>query len=854
MGGSSMQLRWILSLLLFYIVGITTPAAGQITSFPYTENFDGVAIPGVPLGWSVSGFVTYSSSPHSVPNCVSATGNRSQKMLMSPVFDFSGRLPDKLKFFEKRTGSASTYRMEVRVSTNGIDFETILARFDTITSTTSYIQRIIDLSTAGLQNQSNVQFRWIILADSTNNTGILRFDDITIDVAIAQDVGLIRFDVTPQNATRINPLSLLLQVKNYGIQAASNSSLQLYIDENCNGITEQLEEVAKRDINFIKAGDSLETSFEIAPLPAGEHRFIAVVNLSNDENRKNDTARSRIVVGNVLGDLLINEIMYAPVEDEPEWIELYNASSDIVNLKNWRISDNNVQTKSFITQSDIYLRPDSFVVIVKDTLSNNTGFRHIVANFSALNNTTQDAVVIFDASFNTIDSVSYYPSWGGKSGTSLERIELNSYSTSQENWRSSEDSLGSTPGQINSIARRDYDIEISSLKKNSLGVGEDYIPELTFSVRNVGKLDVDTLCIQFYSNSDRSGLVENSELLCEKIVIHKLTASDSVEITEALSQIRSGETNVIVYLNWWCDNRLRNNSASILVRMGYEPHSLVINEFIFDPLEGQNEWIELYNRSAQPIDSKFWTINDRPTTSGENLFTISQQSTIVQPGSILIVSADSSIFNLFPYLRQPDSPVNITILNKKGGFGWNSEGDQIVLKDLTQQTIDSIEYSTRWHHPDILDTKGRSLERINPAINTNDPRNWSTCTKLIGGTPGMQNSVHTSNTQTKTRISLTPNPFSPDGDGYQDFCSIQYNLKLMTSMVSIRIYDIKGRLVRTLSNREVIGSQGEIIWDGLDDRRQKVRIGVYIIYLEASEFFTGKNETAKAVAVVATKL
>ena len=76
----------------------------------------------------------------------------------------------------------------------------------------------------------------------------------------------------------------------------------------------------------------------------------------------------------------------------------------------------------------------------------------------------------------------------------------------------------------------------------------------------------------------------------------------------------------------------------------------------------------------------------------------------------------------------------------------------------------------------------------------------------------------------------------------------------MTSTVNLRIYDIKGRLIRTLANGELAGTQGDIVWDGFDDNKQRARIGVYVIYLEATDRSSGKVMTAKAVAVVATKL
>ena len=77
---------------------------------------------------------------------------------------------------------------------------------------------------------------------------------------------------------------------------------------------------------------------------------------------------------------------------------------------------------------------------------------------------------------------------------------------------------------------------------------------------------------------------------------------------------------------------------------------------------------------------------------------------------------------------------------------------------------------------------------------------------------------------------------------------------MMISTINIRIYDIKGRLIRTLANGELAGTQGEIIWNGLDENKQRARIGVYIVYLEGNDRSSGKVVSAKAVAVVAAKL
>jgi hypothetical protein len=56
--------------------------------------------------------------------------------------------------------------------------------------------------------------------------------------------------------------------------------------------------------------------------------------------------------------------------------------------------------------------------------------------------------------------------------------------------------------------------------------------------------------------------------------------------------------------------------------------------------------------------------------------------------------------------------------------------------------------------------------------------------------------------------------------------------------------------VRTLVNNQPSGSSGSIIFDGLDDEGNVLRIGIYIAYLEALNDNTGVVEILKTVFVV----
>jgi len=52
-------------------------------------------------------------------------------------------------------------------------------------------------------------------------------------------------------------------------------------------------------------------------------------------------------------------------------------------------------------------------------------------------------------------------------------------------------------------------------------------------------------------------------------------------------------------------------------------------------------------------------------------------------------------------------------------------------------------------------------------------------------------------------------------------------------VITIRIFDVKGRQVRFLQNNQPAAATGTVFWDGRDDEGLGCRVGVYIIMLEA---------------------
>ena len=92
-------------------------------------------------------------------------------------------------------------------------------------------------------------------------------------------------------------------------------------------------------------------------------------------------------------------------------------------------------------------------------------------------------------------------------------------------------------------------------------------------------------------------------------------------------------------------------------------------------------------------------------------------------------------------------------------------------------------------------------------------------------------------------VSNYPNPFNP-------FTNIVFTTTADAD-VSLRIYDVTGRLIRSMLDEQPMGAGLHILgWDGCADDGHKVASGVYFTAVSASDPFTGHNEKGGKKIVV----
>lgn len=137
-----------------------------------------------------------------------------------------------------------------------------------------------------------------------------------------------------------------------------------------------------------------------------------------------------------------------------------------------------------------------------------------------------------------------------------------------------------------------------------------------------------------------------------------------------------------------------------------------------------------------------------------------------------------------------------------------------------------------------LTAAGVQMEKNLAIFGSNeDMREW----EMLGGKVDTAKNLVTVNLNHLSRFALfeavarvaevrwSYNPFSPNGDGIADTTTISINLNGETEgQAKVEIFDLNGKLIRTLVHEESQSGHISIVWDGNDENGEQVSIGAYI--------------------------
>ncbi len=547
-------------------------------------------------------------------------------------------------------------------------------------------------------------------------------------------------------------------------------------------------------------------------------------------------------------DVVVSEIMYAPTPASNEFVELYNRSDKTIDLGALQYADVNRDFNA-IAPPLTPLAPDEYVVLVREAEAFAAAYPSVAFfapdGWDALNNGGDTVVLRHAPSATEVDAVPYASSWGGSDGRSLERIDPRGPSDRPSNFGPSTAPDGATPGAQNSRFERDT-----------------APPQPTFAEQ----ADSTTAEVVFDEPVQSASVRPSAFQLGETTVTQVALPADSVARL-SLSGAPTASTMVVSGVRDLVGNE--RAEATLPFARRPTPDALVVNEILFDPLAddfddrpNQVEYVELYNLADYPLTLNGLVLTDRPTEEGAADTIRAGRRRAVAPGTFAVVAAapdgvtavqQSQLATAFP--NAPLTPDSVAYLPVDANqLGLRNDGDLVRVHRRDRTAVAEVNYAPDWHAPGLADTKGTALERISPTADADASDNWTSSTASAGGTPGAPNAVSLpppDDAPEAADLRIRPDPFSIERDGGT---RIQYSLDEVPNLVRVRIYDARGREVRTLEEARLAGRSGELVWDGRDDAGDRVRIGPHVVLFEAVRAEGGTITELKETVVLARPL
>ena len=245
---------------------------------------------------------------------------------------------------------------------------------------------------------------------------------------------------------------------------------------------------------------------------------------------------------------------------------------------------------------------------------------------------------------------------------------------------------------------------------------------------------------------------------------------------------------------------------------------LFINEFmadnettICDEFGEYDDWVEIYNSNPGAVNMEGLFLTDDPVIPDKWQF----PDVEIPANSFLLVWTDDDE-------EQGALHTNFR-LNADGEFVGLYEIDGII-------PLDTLSYCPQ--EEDI--SFGRYPDGVD---------NW---VFMINPTPEASNVFTSADENNVSQICFNlicnyPNPFNPA-------TTIKFALR-EDSDVSIKIYNIKGAVVRTLVDGEMNAAYHEVIWDGKDNTGKQVGSGLYL-YKMVSEGNSGKYTSTRKMILL----
>jgi len=519
-------------------------------------------------------------------------------------------------------------------------------------------------------------------------------------------------------------------------------------------------------------------------------------------------------------ELIITELLAdeSPRVELPqaEFVELYNSTNRVINLKNYTFSDPSTRA----TLPDYNLPAQTYVILCRTTnIANFEPFGRVIglSSFPSLNN-SDDELTLRNPADQLIDYVHYDISWykdrvKADGGWTLEQIDLTNPCGEENNWTASVADAGGTPGKANSVAASKPDLtppavlltEVVSPVQLQLSFNEklDSLSAtdlLRYSVEPAVKI----VSAQSQKPAYRTVLLSLQDNLRPKTVY-----------TISVQGLKDCNGNIIA----------TPQRVTIGLPEPADSLDVVINEVLFNPRVGGVDFVEIYNRSDKYISLKDWQLANVQNEIVANRKTVTTANRLLSPGGYAVFTTNASLLTTHYPKARPETFVIMSSMPT-----YYDDAGTVVLLNGRGKVIDRFDYSEKYHFTMIAKREGVSLERLDVHTATNLPDNWHSAAATEGyATPGYRNSQVVESVAATASFSIEPKVITPNEDGYHDFTMLQYRFASSGNMATVTIFDLTGRTIKQIALNQSLSTEGFFTWDGSTQTGEKVRSGRYIV-------------------------
>ncbi|OGF25868.1 hypothetical protein A2331_04755 [Candidatus Falkowbacteria bacterium RIFOXYB2_FULL_34_18] len=392
-------------------------------------------------------------------------------------------------------------------------------------------------------------------------------------------------------------------------------------------------------------------------------------------------------------DIILSEIFPNPVglDQDSEWIEIYNRGTRTINLYGWQMGDESGTRYTFPKQT---IKAREYLVVEKK----NSGI--------SLNN-KEDTVFIWQPFKDEfLQRIKYEKAGEGESYNYLD------YKWTWNN--------NPTPGEKNKFEYKNTPPNVDFYFSEAMRVGTP----ICFDGSDTSDKDGDALRFFWDFGDGFTNNLPNPEhtFWREGEFEIKLLVSDGIGTSSAVKKIQIGRQEKGDDVLGWADQ--------------YTP--VVINEILPDPngKDTENEFIELYNNGEGDVNLRGWILDDEEGGSAPYKFTedtwlgSDQYFVVFRPVSKLALNNDIDTVRLFKNEKELVEEIKYENVVPNNSYARGLNNRWFWTEEATPEEENSIQFSEEFENDNLVFLKSGNNEKEIPFVLISEIGNYNISDKL----------------------------------------------------------------------------------------------------------------------------